>query len=324
MQQDEQLIGQLHDPEPSIRAEAAWTLGEARDPIATESLLYALRHDPSIEVRAAAARGLGKIGARDAIPALLAGLGDDWEVADRAADALVNLGEASVAPVLGAFAEPTWSGRGYAASVLGRLRTAAAVEPLIEGLRDEHQDVRSCCAEALGELGDSRATWPLIACLHDEHWYVRSCAAQALDQIGGPEAVAALAATLQSDDYIVWSEAAWAVARHQGAGAVDTLIAVFARVPTPTVGYRLASAVALVGDAAVQPLLRALDDPEVNVRYWAIKALTAMGCEAALPRLRWMAEHDAGETPRRAQVRAAARRGIKRIGKRQTREDACE
>jgi HEAT repeat protein len=74
----------------------------------------------------------------------------------------------------------------------------------------------------------------------------------------------------------------------------------------------------------VQPLLRALDDPNANVRYWAVKALTAMGCEAALPRLHWMLEHDLGETPNRAQVRAAARRGIKRIAKRQAGDNSGE
>jgi HEAT repeat protein len=322
MQQDEQLLAQLRNSEPSIRAESAWILGEAGDPIAMEPLLNTLRHDPSTEVRALAARGLGTIGESGAIPALLAAFSDDWAVADRAATALVNLGEASVVPMLGAFADPNSLGRGYAAWVLGRLHAARATELLIEGLRDENQDVRRCCVQALGELGDSRATRPLIACLHDEHWYVRSCAAAALDQIGGPEAVAALVASLQSSDQFVWSEAAWAVARHQGAGAVDMLITLFARVPTPDVGHPLASAVASIGDAAVEPLLGALDDPDANVRYWAIKALTALSCEAALPRLHWMAEHDLGETPSRAQVRAAARRGIKRIAKRQTEDDS--
>jgi len=47
-----------------------------------------------------------------------------------------------------------------------------------------------------------------------------------------------------------------------------------------------------------------------------VEALTGMGREEALSRLSWMAEHDAGQTPSKGQVRAAATRAIQRIGRR--------
>ena len=56
--------------------------------------------------------------------------------------------------------------RWLAASQLGELGDAAAVEPLIKVLKnDDNSRVRQYAAEALGKLGDSRATEPLLDAL---------------------------------------------------------------------------------------------------------------------------------------------------------------
>jgi len=310
----EELIRALGDTGPAVRAAAAFALGHSGDPAGVQPLLLALSHDASIEVRATSARALGLLGAFEALPALLSALHDDPEVADSAADALAALGLGTGESMLALLPNPTWTVRRAAAAVLGRLGDPLAIDPLIHTLTDEHPQVRGAGAIALGEIGDARAALPLVVCLGDADPDVRFQAAVALGRIGGPEAIAGLRKVLQGDDQHPWVPAADALAILVGARILDPLIALFGAVREQSVGHSLASAVASVGEAALQPLLDALEHDDPDVRYWGVKALTGMGREEALSRLSWMAEHDAGQTPSKGQVRAAAARAMKRIG----------
>lgn len=83
--------------------------------------------------------------------------------------------------------------RYYAAWWLGRFRvsTSAAVEALIETLRDESDrtpeggyPLRRNSARALGKLGDVHAVPALIDCLACSDYYVREAAAQSLGRLG--------------------------------------------------------------------------------------------------------------------------------------------
>ena len=73
--------------------------------------------------------------------------------------------------------------RSGAVEALGRIGDVRAVEPLIQRLQDEDEDVRSAAAEALGRIGDARAVDPLIQRLQEEDWWVRETAWQALYRI---------------------------------------------------------------------------------------------------------------------------------------------
>ena len=79
-----------------------------------------------------------------------------------------------------------------AASALGMLRDARAVEPLITVLADPER-MSVAAAYALGRLGDARALDPLIAALRDGSEDVREAAADALGNLGDPEAERAIA-----------------------------------------------------------------------------------------------------------------------------------
>jgi HEAT repeat protein len=69
----------LEDYDPEVSAEAAWALGELRDPFAAVALMQLL-DDPDLNVRVAAARALGAVGDVSAVPLL------QELVADPAAD----------------------------------------------------------------------------------------------------------------------------------------------------------------------------------------------------------------------------------------------
>jgi HEAT repeat protein len=75
--------------------------------------------------------------------------------------------------------------RWVAAEILGELKYAKGVGPLIRSLQnDENFSVRWRAANALGKIGDPRAVEPLIQALKDEKLDVRGYAAIALGRIG--------------------------------------------------------------------------------------------------------------------------------------------
>jgi HEAT repeat protein len=82
----------LGDPEPDIRARAAFALGSIGDPTSAPHLVHALS-DSAWAVRAMAAKALGRLKEEQSIDALCASLGDQqWWVRANAAEALKNKG----------------------------------------------------------------------------------------------------------------------------------------------------------------------------------------------------------------------------------------
>lgn len=74
--------------------------------------------------------------------------------------------------------------RKSAAEVVGEIRDASAVVPLIATLEDKDWEIRHSAAEALGKIGDARAVDPLITALKDKDEYVRQATAEALGNLG--------------------------------------------------------------------------------------------------------------------------------------------
>jgi hypothetical protein len=70
--------------------------------------------------------------------------------------------------------------RTQAALVLGKLKDARAVEPLIESLRDSNETVRAAAVSSLGQLGDARATAALEGLRQDSSNIVRMSVEKAL------------------------------------------------------------------------------------------------------------------------------------------------
>jgi HEAT repeat protein len=83
-----------------------------------------------------------------------------------------------------------------AATALGRLGDASAVEPLVEALSDHsgyfHSVVRAAAASSLGELRDPRAFQPLVNAVRDTMAEASAEAVRALAAMGDPRAVAVL------------------------------------------------------------------------------------------------------------------------------------
>jgi HEAT repeat protein len=143
-------------------------------------------------------------------------------------------------------ADPDWHDQQYNALVrMGK----SAVNPLIQALKDENEQLRIDTCGILGEIGDVRAIEQLIQSLKD------------VDAIS--------------------AKAAWALGR--------------------------------LKDLATTPfLIQALDNQNVEVRWWVIQALGQIGNKQALPALTWLEANDIS-TSVAGKIRDAARKAIEAI-----------
>ena len=102
-------------------------------------------------------------------------------------------------PLIQALQEENDDVRLRAADALGEIGDSRAIEPLVQALRDEDRDVQFEVAEALGMMGE-RAVEPLMQALRDEDHNVRWGAASALGKIGDSRAVEPLIQALKDED----------------------------------------------------------------------------------------------------------------------------
>jgi HEAT repeat protein len=191
----------------------------------------------------------------------------------QAADVLARRGGAAVEPLLEALASDDEEVRKTAAAALGRIGSPTAVPALI-ALLDEEADVAVIAAGALGAIGDERALRPLLALLDRSEAAVRQTAVSALSSIGHPD-LPALYEELFADE-------------------------------SPRVREGAARVAGYFGDASSgAPLLALCSDPDEGVRRTAIEQLAHLDDPRALHAMRnALATGTSGE--RDAAVRALA------------------
>jgi len=145
-----------------------------------------------------------------------------------------------------------------------------AVIPLIQTLKDENRNLRFGAADLLGEIGDERAVEPLIQSLNDKDSYIRLEAAEALDKIGWkPE-------DGQENIYYLIAKAKWNEVVKIGKPAVNPLIRAL-KDGELDLRYEAAEALGEIGDEkAVEPLTEALKDVDIDVRIKAAEVLSNM------------------------------------------------
>jgi HEAT repeat protein len=202
---------------------------------------------------------------------------------------------AALEPVRVLLNDPVWEVRREAAEALGRFGDPRAVDSLAGALNDGDADVREATAVALGSLGDRQGIGPLVLALKDSTSGVRRIAAAALSRIdttwiSSPEAQQAaeqLKTALQDEDPGV---------RHfvgqllVGMGAMQPETA-----PLPETESSLASSPAKRCKLAVSLFLAILCDADRDLRQAAAEALGRLGDERARsPLLRMQADPDAG------------------------------
>jgi HEAT repeat protein len=212
----------MSDSSRSVRSNAAFTLGEIKDPIAVPALILALK-DVDEYVSRSARNALIRIG-KPAVERLIVALkARNRQMRHHAAEALRQIGDKRAAEAfIAALRDKSPKVRELAAWALGGLQDNRAVMPLIGCLNDEHK-VQVRAIEALGNLRDSRAVEPLIALLKDKNSGLRRRAAQSLGMIGDNRAVESLIPLLTDDE--IYRNVAWALGEIADKRAVEPLIA---------------------------------------------------------------------------------------------------
>ena len=162
--------------------------------------------------------------------------------------------------------------RHLAAGALGDLGDPAALDALLAALAGpDEEGVRWRAAEGLARLGEP-AVAGLAALAEDSDPDVRWKAIVALGEIGDPRAAPALRDRLADPDRFVRGRAVSALARC-GVSCLPLVLDALAD-PDPRIRQGAAEVLGFLGDpAAVDGLLRALQDPAESVRRAAAVAL---------------------------------------------------
>ncbi len=227
----------------------------------------------------------------------------DPSMREHAATALGRLGDARAVEPLSEVAvnDSVAAVREHACTALGELGDPRARQALARVMRsDPSARVREHAAEALGRLGDAASELPLAAAaLEDPDPRVREHAASALGQLGDRRARDPLIEVMRTDsDASVREHGAVALGYLRDPAAFDVLLETMRGRDVEDVRAHAAFALGLLGDSrALEPLLAALQSGSAVMRSNAAQGLGELGDARALSALR-QAGDDADERVR--------------------------
>jgi aminopeptidase N len=241
-----------------------------------EALETELHYAPEAIGRAAAARELGIEGSPQATAALR--------------EAMLN--------------DKFWGVQADAATALGAIRTSAALDALLEGIKAPHPKVRRAVMRALGNFRDNeRAASALaeIVAQGDQSYFVEAEAALALAKTRDARAWAHLVDALGRDSYleVIRTHALAGMAELRDERAIDVArdYAKYGRPPrTRVAAVGTLARIAAVKENRRPEILDALtplvDDRDFTMRIRVPGALAEIGDVRALPALRRLAGRD--------------------------------
>jgi HEAT repeat protein len=179
------LVGALTDRSIAVRRTAANALGNMSERSAAPTLESLLLNDPDPDVRRECANALGNISLGRSLEPLARALDDaDRDVQREAANAIGNLDEVKKAPaaLIRATSSSDVDLRREATDALAHIgdQGSAAVQALLDRLRDEDKGIRLAAVQGLGELNVAAAIPGLTRALNDRDPDVRQAAAEAL------------------------------------------------------------------------------------------------------------------------------------------------
>ncbi|MEL6269889.1 MAG: HEAT repeat domain-containing protein [Chloroflexota bacterium] len=200
----EQLIQDLSHPDWQRRYSAADRLKVVGDERATPALIALLRDD-NATVRFIAARTLGIFRSEAAVQSLVDVLAhtDDHDLQWAVAQALAEIGEAVVEPLIQLLDGDSATARAVAADVLSDVADPRAIDPLADaftrhGAADFETVGRVATAAALEKFGE-RAVLALLTALDDKTPLVRARAAASLGRMRNEDSVPAIIDLLADD-----------------------------------------------------------------------------------------------------------------------------
>ncbi len=172
--------------------------------------------------------------------------------------------------------------RGRAAEVLGMSRDKSAIPALLDVLKGEFFTVRSRAALALANIGDLQAIPAILPLLKDREDEVRAAGCTALGKFRDPSTFDEIANVLLDDPKIEVRQAAARAlgdTKHPAAAPLlmEALHDSFWWYEREQAASELLNAIEKMGTAAIDPLLKALEDREGTVRKFAAALLGRLG-----------------------------------------------
>lgn len=290
-----------NDTDREKRQQIVEKLGELGDEHAVWTLIRTLKDDYA-PVRNAAVDALINIGAPAVEPLLEAMIEaldeDDIDLSSDIMHVLGNIGDSrAVVPLIGMLKEDNDAVRKNAALALGKIGDKRATQHLINALRDENKGFRRFAAKSLGDLGDPIAVGPLLDVCRKEinDKYFREDAADALVNIGTP-AIEPLIEALHNDDGIVRRYAKEALIKIGEASGTSELEQWILLLKNNDKAVRSIAYDVLInfGASSVEPLIKVLNDDEVDIRILVVALLGDIGDSRALePLIEILDENDA-------------------------------
>lgn len=180
------LIATLEDDDRLVKRNAARALGRIKAYQAVEPLIALLEDQGNDSYsRENAAWALGQIKDPHSIASLTRSVKDkDSRVRSMSLHALAYIKDPrGFSPIISSLEDADRNVRRSAVVALGNIGEPCVVEPLISALNDEDRIVREHATRALGTTKDPRAIEPLIKALGDSDGAVRSYAERALREI---------------------------------------------------------------------------------------------------------------------------------------------
>ena len=238
--------------------------------------------------RSAAAQTLGDAKAEAAIPKLVELLDDPNNDAQwKATVALGAIGVPALPKVIGALAHEKERARWKAENVV-KMVGADAVPALTKALQDRRVRIRQSAAFLLGELQDPRSLEGLAAALGDKDEDVRWKAATSLTKFGR-RATDAAAAQLAAEQIEARRCAAWVFQQTRDVEAVPALVKAL-KDPDDQVRWKAAIALQKIGAQAADPLLAILKsdarEADKDMAAWILQGVKDIRVQTALRDLR--------------------------------------
>ena len=240
-------------------------------------LVNLLNSETDENLRLEAVRALIEIGQIQAIGPLIACLRDpNKSVVKAAMEGLSCIGIPAVEPLINCLTDNNPQVRLTAITLLGSIGDRRAVMPLLTCIRDMDIRIQDASTEALISIGDTSAVPPLITILKDEDVLVRQAAVRLLGRLGDERSIKPLTHALKDEHVLVREAAAEALDTLGWESEADEMGV------TILIAKRQWDKCVKLGTKAVQPLIKALNDTDWDVRQSAARSLGQIGDSSAL------------------------------------------
>ena len=170
---------------------------------AVEPLIEALKNDNNL-IRKNSVIALGKIKNANTVQHLINTLNDiDPDVRLFSAESLSYMGDYIIDPLIELLDDEKDNLRMTAVELLSKVGNESIINPFIKLLNDKNVFIRIKVIEILGILGDDSVINPLIKSLEDKNYMVRKTVAEVLGDIGNSKCVDPLKKVCEIDTSVV-------------------------------------------------------------------------------------------------------------------------